>query len=148
MPGRLCLIASVMLCELLRLQAIAASDTPSTERTPPVAIESLQGMSRDEIERGGQVGVRGVVTFRQGREFLAVQDDTAGIWVRFNASPPDIATCLDSLRPGDLVEVIGTLDRGAYAPAIIATHIARCGSREWQARSATHGGNSCCPGSM
>jgi signal transduction histidine kinase len=133
MPGRLCLIASVMLCELLRLQAIAAGDTPTTERTPPVAIESLQAMLRDEIERGDRVCVQGVVTFRQGREFLAVQDDTAGIWVRFNATPPDIATCLDSLRPGDLVEVIGTLTRGAYAPAIIATHIGVLGKEPMKA---------------
>ena len=133
MPGRLCLIASVMLCGLLRFQTIAAGETPTAERPPPVAIESLQAMSQDEIKRGGQVCVRGIVTFRQGREFLSVQDDTAGIWVRFETPPPDIAACLDSLRPGDLVDVTGTLDRGAYAPAIMATHIGVLGTEPMKA---------------
>ena len=133
MPGRLCLIASVMLCGLLRFQTIAAGETPTAERPPPVAIESLQAMSQDEIKRGGQVCVRGIVTFRQGRDFLSVQDDTAGIWVRFETPPPDITACLDSLRPGDLVDVTGTLDRGAYAPAIMATHIGVLGTEPMKA---------------
>ena len=110
MPGRLCLIASAMLCGLLRFQTIEAGETPTAERPPPVAIESLQAMSQDEIKRGGQVCVRGIVTFRQARDFLSVQDDTAGIWVRFDAPPPDIAACLDSLCPGDLGEAKQLLD--------------------------------------
>jgi signal transduction histidine kinase len=123
MPGRFCLIASAVLCELLRFQAIAAGDTPAPDRPPPVAIESVQAMSRDEIDGGGRVCVRGIVTFRQGREFLLVQDDTAGIWVRFETPPPDIAACLDSLRPGELVDVTGTLDRGAYSPTLVSSKI-------------------------
>ena len=133
MPGRLGLIASAMLCGLLRFHAVEAGETPTAERPPPVAIESLQAMSQDEIDGGGQVCVRGIVTFRQGRVFLSLQDDTAGIWVRFDAPPADIAACLDSLRPGDLIEVIGTLDRGAYAPAIMATHIGVLGTEPMKA---------------
>jgi signal transduction histidine kinase len=123
MPGRFCFIASAVLCELLRFPAIAAGDTPAPERPLPVAIESLQAMSRDEIDGSSRVGVRGIVTFKSGREFPSVQDDTAGIWVRFETPPPDIAACLDSLRPGDLVDFIGTLDRGAYSPTLVSSKI-------------------------
>jgi len=133
MPGRLCLIASAMLCGLLRFQTIEAGETPNAERPPPVAIESLQAMSRDEIDGGGRVCVRGIVTFRQGREFLSVQDDAAGIWVRFETPPPDIAACLDSLCPGDLIEVIGTLDRGAYSPTLVSSQLSVLGAEPMMA---------------
>ena len=127
MPGRLRLLASVVLCELLCCHAIAATEPPDDGRPPATAIQSLQAMPLAEIDRGDLVRVQGVVTFRQGRQFLSVQDDNAGIWVRFDAPPADIAACLDSLRPGDLVDVVGTLDRGAYSPTLVASRIGMLG---------------------
>ena len=69
------------------------------------------------------VHLRGVVTFFDEQFFSRfIQDDTAGIYLRFpdNVGPP-------TLRPGQVVEVTGTCSPGEYAPVVLVDHMRTVG---------------------
>ena len=84
------------------------------------------------VEGRDHVIVQGVVTLTLG-EGLVIQDETAGIWVevtqarRLERLETDIGVVRD-VREGDQIEVVGTPDRGGYAPTIVPTMIRKIGN--------------------
>ena len=69
------------------------------------------------------VAVRGIVTLAYGDNFaFALQDESGGVWATaFHLQKDDPVRAIRAgLKAGDVVEVSGRLDRGAYAPLIFA----------------------------
>lgn len=79
------------------------------ERVLTQAIE-IRSLSYDEAKAKINVRLRGTVTFIEGPGAVFLQDETAGTFFR-----PDK---LDTLRPGDVVEVTGRTQPGIYLPGI------------------------------
>jgi signal transduction histidine kinase len=94
---------------LLR-DAPRALGTPPPERT---TVEAIRALSPDEARRRRPVRVRGVVTaYDADKNLLFVQDATAGIYV-------EAWRHLYDVHPGQLVEVTGWTEAGAFAPIIV-----------------------------
>ena len=74
-----------------------------------------------DVDQGARVSVTGVVTFRNFRDGLqtvTVEDGTGGVWVEIVT--PMTTEALDRVTVGTQVTVRGQLDRGGYAPRIMA----------------------------
>lgn len=88
-----------------------------------------------DVDQGTRAGVTGVVTFRNFRDGLrtvTVEDGTGGVWVEIVA--PLSTEELNRVTVGTRLTVRGQLDRGGYAPRIMADEIevigeARCPNR-------------------
>ena len=97
----------------------------------PQPIAALQRLDGESLAKAGEVTLRGVVTYHVDRaEHLVVQDDSAAIWVQVAAADPPPAGQLTPLFPlpaklalGSEVLVTGRLDRGGYAPRVVAKAI-------------------------
>jgi signal transduction histidine kinase len=77
-------------------------------------VEAIRELSVAQTEQKIPVQLRGVVTFFDEQLYSHfIQDDTAGIYLRFplNVGPP-------ALLPGQLVSVSGTCSPGEYAPVV------------------------------
>lgn len=96
-------------------------DAPQPDVVP---IGDLRGDLSGEQRR---VRIRGVVTWCR-RAGAIVQDDSAGIWIDVSNAvaggllQPE-ATGLESVVPGDELEIEGLLHRGGYAPNLLPTSI-------------------------
>ena len=80
----------------------------------------------DRHEMAAKVRVRGIVTLAFGdNAAFAIQDDTGGIWATTFGKPKDAPEQIvrAGLRAGDVVEVMGRLDRGAYAPLVLVDEL-------------------------
>jgi len=81
--------------------------------------EAIRKSTITQSEQKIPVHLRGVVTFFDEELFwYFIQDDTAGIYLKFPASigPP-------SLSPGQLVEVTGFCSPGEYAPVVVVDKV-------------------------
>lgn len=77
-----------------------------------------------DVDEGTHVSVTGVVTFRNFRDRLrtvTVEDGTGGVWVEIIASLASEE--LDRVTVGTRVTVEGELDRGGYAPRVMADQV-------------------------
>ncbi|MEO5912997.1 MAG: sensor histidine kinase [Luteolibacter sp.] len=87
-------------------------------------IADVRQLSREQAAQAQTIRVRGVVTWRNARDNLTIQDDSAGIWVDFvEARKRKLfqsgKNAFDHLREGTEVEITGVSDPGGYAPQII-----------------------------
>jgi signal transduction histidine kinase len=94
------------------------------DETPAVLTNaaSVLALSKDEADKGIPVAVRGVVTAAEptwkGEFFL--QDSSSGVFVLNRIEPHP--------EPGDLVEVTGFSQKGAFAPTITNLTLAKLGT--------------------
>lgn len=75
-----------------------------------------------EDAHGRRLMIRGVVTLAVAqRSDFAVQEKDIGIWATVYNVPTDSAAraARERLKPGDEVEVTGTIDQGGYAPRLL-----------------------------
>jgi len=78
------------------------------------SVAEVRALSVAETSEHLPVKLRGVVTFFDEQLYSHfIQDDTAGIYVRF---PTNVAPA--QLDPGQLVEITGTCNPGEYAPVV------------------------------
>ena len=99
---------------------------------PSSSIATLLAQDPAEHDPATIVRTRGVVTLAVPDRFdFAVEDASAGIWVTaLQVSDVEPWRSLrQSLRPGDEVEVTGSLDRGGYAPRIVMHAMRVIGNR-------------------
>ena len=111
---------------------IVAGEEHRSDAVPPSSIAMLLAQDPAEHDPGTMVRTRGVVTLAVPDRFdFAVEDDSAGIWVTaLEVSGVEPWRSLrQSLRPGDEVEVTGSLDRGGYAPRIVMRAMRLIGNR-------------------
>lgn len=93
---------------------------------PLTRISEIRVLPREEAGKALPVRVRGVVTWRNGRESMTVQDDSAGIWVsvigaRDRGLWVGNYAEVDKAREGREVEIDGLTDPGGYATQIFPT---------------------------
>ncbi len=82
-------------------------------------VAAIRALSVEETGQHIPVKLRGVVTFFDEQLFSHfIQDDTAGIYVRYPTNTPPA-----QLDPGTLVEVTGTCSPGEYAPIVLIDHL-------------------------
>jgi len=77
-----------------------------------------------DVDEGTHVSVTGVVTFRNfraGLRTVTVEDGTGGVWVEITANLASEE--LERVTVGTRVTVQGELDRGGYAPRIMADQV-------------------------
>jgi signal transduction histidine kinase len=122
-PARVLWVAPVL---LLEFSAAAEALT---------RIADIRLLPRDKAATAMPVRVRGVVTWRNGRDNITVQDDSAGIWVSFSdARSRQIwksdSAILDRIREGTEVEIAGRSDPGGYAPLILPESLKVIGVKE------------------
>ena len=104
---------------------------PAWAAAEPQPIAALQRLKGESLAHADEVELRGVVTYHVERaEHLVVQDDSAAIWVQVATPDPPPAGRLTPLFPlpaklalGSEVIVTGRLDRGGYAPRVVAKAI-------------------------
>jgi two-component system, cell cycle sensor histidine kinase and response regulator CckA len=91
----------------------APNAIPDEKAVPPTLthVEQLHALSPEESKRGGDVHLRGVVTYVDAAgPNLFVQDATGGVWV-------DLRGIAASLQPGESVDLRGTVGSG-FAPYV------------------------------
>lgn len=96
-------------------------------------IGAIRALTREAAARRLPVKVRGVVTWRGFRDQMIVQDATGGSWILIpEARQRGLWSTDDSVRSairvGDLLEVEGITDPGAYAPGILPRTVRIVGS--------------------
>ena len=97
-------------------------------------IAEIRLLPREKAALSQAVRVHGVVTWRNGRESLTIQDDSSGIWVSIIGSNDrqiwrgDYAV-VDKVREGMEVEIEGETDPGGYAPQILPITIRVLGKK-------------------
>lgn len=87
-------------------------------------IAEVHAIPLPQVERGVRTEVEGVITFRNFLEDLrtiVIQDETGGAWVEVVGDVP--FSLIESLAVGTRVRVTGKLDRGGFAPRILADHV-------------------------
>ncbi len=104
--------------ELLLLALIAVFSAPAargqTSGRQLNTVAEVRALSVEETKEQIPVKLRGVVTFFDEQLYSHfIQDETAGIYVRF---PTNVAPA--QLDPGQLVEITGTCNPGEYAPIV------------------------------
>ncbi len=105
--------------ENVRPSAVPVGESPAVRITPIAEILSLPAAARS---RTASLTTRGIVTLADADQFFfAIQDDTAGIYVKAMhlAGDEHWVKLRNSLPLGEEVEVTGMLDRGGYAPVIM-----------------------------
>ena len=111
--------------------ALAAAWPAAAPAADPRPIAALQRLDDASRAAAGEVRLRGIVTYHVARaEHLVVQDDSAAIWVQVAvvgevaaAPPTPLFPPPAGLALGAEVIVTGRLDRGGYAPRVVATAI-------------------------
>ena len=87
-------------------------------------VAAVRALSVQETALNIPVKLRGVVTFFDEQLFSHfIQDDTAGIYVRYPTNIPPA-----QLDPGQLVEVTGVCSPGEYAPIVLIDHLVVLGN--------------------
>ena len=82
-------------------------------------IAEVRSLSLEKAELGFPVRVRGVITFQDRSDnYLFIHNGTQGICVAPLADP-------GPWLPGDIVEVTGNSDVGAYAPTVVKARLTR-----------------------
>ena len=129
-------LAVVGACLPALLWLVAGLSVSGEEETsavlPSSPIATLLAQDPAEHDPATIVRTRGVVTLAVPDRFdFAVEDASAGIWVTaLQVSDVEPWRSLrQSLRPGDEVEVTGSLDRGGYAPRIVMHAMRVIGNR-------------------
>lgn len=115
------LSAHTIICRAL-LAILGIASLPDAAIATPIA--DVLAIPSSEVDRGVWAEVEGVITFRNFLEDLhtiVVQDETGGAWVEVVGEAP--LSILESLVVGTRVRVAGQLDRGGFAPRILADYI-------------------------
>lgn len=95
-----------------------ATGAGATNRLPVLnTVESIQGLTREQAERGYPVKIRGVITCADSRLYngLVLQDATRGVYVTYPAE-----TGPANLRLGEVWEIEGVTGPGDFAPLVQA----------------------------
>ena len=111
---------------------VVSGEEETSATLPSSSIATLLSQDPAEHDPATIVRARGVVTLAVPDRFdFAVEDDSAGIWVTaLEVSGVEPWRSLrQALRPGDEVEVTGSLDRGGYAPRIVMRAMRVIGNR-------------------
>ena len=106
----------------------------ATAAEPLTRIAEFRQLPRAQADLALPVHVRGVVTWRRGRQYITIQDDTAGIWVDFVDARrrhlwPSEDVVLDQIREGMEVEIEGFSNAGGYTPMILPTRLLILGTK-------------------
>lgn len=113
---------SLLLLLLIACRAHVAADEPSGGVN---AIRDLLVLPRADREAGPPAAIRGTVTLRLlSRSWVSVQDDTAAIWVRWDAGDD----LLQTIQPGSDVLVHGVVQPGIFAPVLLAKEVTVLGA--------------------
>lgn len=111
--------------------ALAIRSLPALAAGDPQAIATLLRLDTESFEAAGTVRLRGIVTYHVERsEHIVVQDATGAIWVQVATADPGstgpptpLFMAPEGLALGAEVLVTGRLDRGGYAPRVVASSI-------------------------
>ena len=99
----------------LAVSSLLAGAQPTNEALRTAV--AVRGLTVTQAQQPVRVQLRGVVTFFDENLFSRfIQDDTAGIYLQYSASTPQ-------LLPGQIVEVEGTSSPGEYAPIVVPEHV-------------------------
>lgn len=93
-------------------------------RAAATPIAEVLAIPASEVDRGVRAEIEGVITFRNFLDDLhtiVVQDETGGAWVEIVGDAP--LSAVESLGIGTRVRVAGQLDRGGFAPRILADQV-------------------------
>ena len=89
------------------------------------SVAAIRGLTVEQTQQRIPVQLRGVVTFFDENLYSRfLQDDTAGIYLRFSANAAQ-----PLLAPGQQVEVSGVASPGEYAPVVIVDSVRVTGER-------------------
>lgn len=105
---------------------LLAQDAGSPTTALLTNASQVLNLKQEDAARHLPVRLRGVVIgeAEAGGEGLAIQDDTAGIYLR--TSPSEVA----KRRPGDFVEVEGVTDPGEFAPFVQVKQLRSLGTNQ------------------
>jgi len=109
-----------------------ATGSTNIDRTVPSAkpaklplltkVWEIRDLTAEKAAWNYPVQLRAVVTVNAHyKDYLFVQDDTAGITIRIPTNSP-------SLKPGDMLKVEGVSDPGNFSPIVMATKVTVTGS--------------------
>lgn len=101
---------------------------------PLTRIADIRLLPREKAGLGLPVKVRGVVTWRNEKENLTIQDDSAGIWIslveaRERGLWKGDDSILGKIREGMELEIEGRSDPGGYATLIIPESVTIVGKK-------------------
>lgn len=87
-------------------------------------IEDVRSLRREAASSGLTVRIRGVVTWCSSRDTFAIQDGSAGIWIKLDEARKRQLwrggdTIPGTIREGLEVEIEGVTDPGGYAPLVL-----------------------------
>lgn len=100
----------------------------------PTNAAAIHQLSLIQAGQAANVSVKGVVTFTHVPwMFLFVQDDTGGLFCYSSKQVP-------LPKPGTLVEILGTTDRGEYLPVLQITSVKELGQGSYPAAKLASGG--------
>ncbi len=117
-----------LLAALALLLGVAHAAEPLTR------VSEVRLLPREQAGLALPVRVRGVVTWRSGRESMTIQDASGGIWVNIIEARDrgvwegDYGV-IDKIREGSEVEIEGQSDPGGYAPLILPTSVRILGKK-------------------
>lgn len=82
-------------------------------------VSAIRALPVEQLQQKISVRLDGVVTFfDEGLFSHFIQDDTAGIYLKF-----PVGVTLPLLSPGQAVEVTGTVNPGEYAPVVAVEQV-------------------------
>lgn len=128
-PSAACRSWAALLLSTGAIAAVAAQppDAPREQAAghggPIWTVADVLALPGAEIDNGLRVTVAGVITFRNFRDGLhtvTLEDATGGVWVEIITSS-DVAP--DRYAIGTGLVVSGSVDRGGYAPRILADQV-------------------------
>lgn len=96
--------------------AVAQPAAEQPQRLPLSSVAEVQAIAIEEIDQGVDVRTRGVITNIDLSHAFSIQQDLHGLWVEL----PPAVRLPEGASLGTEIEVIGTLQRGAYAPLLVA----------------------------
>lgn len=122
----------VVACAVGAAGSTAAEEAGLPPLVPVARIRDLDGTDPNEF--GKLVKVRGTVTWR-GERGLVVEDDSAAVWIsvrqaRRTGEWHGSDAILETLEPGVVVEIEGTVQRAGYSPSLHPIDIRVTGRRE------------------
>lgn len=114
-------ILSVIAVAALGMEPPSAARATADAAVWPIA--DVLALPGTEVDKGARVTVEGVITFRNFRDGLhtvTLEDATGGVWVEIVAAT---GSDPDRFAIGTSVAVSGAVDRGGYAPRIMADEV-------------------------
>lgn len=131
-------LATAAACECAAGPPLAGTPSASLAGRILESPEAILELTPDEVGSAPRATVSGVVTmvneYAPGKAFFVLQQDDHGIYVSCRAlqQPPHQTNgaATFAIRPGDVVEVAGTVEPGAWAPRVMADALRVVGTDE------------------